>query len=156
MDAALYSRGCKTKMMAPCKYCSSSDLLEINVQKAYRTGGTVYKPSNSNGDYWTLDEFNLEQELTGIIDGGDIEITVCLDCHRIQGFEITPEEKQKLIKQHVNRGNNPLRRAREKKAEQAVRKQERESRQHLYDEWSKDQPKKTRSPGPNGSDIWKE
>jgi len=129
-----------------CKYCPGTDLLQVYVSKAYRSGGTIYTPTKSpdpqypDGDYWDLDEFHLEPELVGIIDAGDVDMKVCLDCFRIQGFELTPEEKQAIIKQHTDRGHNPRHSARQKKARQAAAKQERESRQHLYDKWRKDQP----------------
>jgi hypothetical protein len=67
---------------------------------------------------------------------------ICLDCYRIQRFEPSAEIKQSIIDAHISKGRNPLQVEREKQARLAVNKQERESRQHLYDEWRKGQPEK--------------
>ena len=128
-----------------CLYCSGTDIFGINVDKAYRRGGSSY--TREDGEYWILDEFyHLEDNAAGIMNGGDVALDVCLDCYRIQGFAPTPEQKKAIIDAHINKGRNPFEVDREKKARQKANKKEREDRQHLYDEWSKDQPEKPIKP----------
>jgi hypothetical protein len=128
-----------------CLYCPGTDFLGISVSKAYRRGGSSY--TREDGDYWILDEFyNLGDTAAGIINAGDVDLEVCLDCYRIQKFEPTPEQKQAIIETHIKNGHNPRQREREKRAKKEANKEERESRQHLYDEWSKGQPEKPIKP----------
>ena len=88
-----------------CKYCPSKELICIDVQKAYRTGGTTYH--REDGEFWLLGEFNLEKGLPGILDGGSIDIAICLECHKIQGLDLSDEIKQSLIDEHIKNGYNP-------------------------------------------------
>lgn len=120
-----------------CLYCPGTDILGVYVDKAYRRGGTVYYQPDGK-DTWDLDEFHTETSLAGITHAGDINLKVCLDCNRIQGFEFTPEQKQSLIDEHMKKGYNCAKVAREKKARQEAARKERESRQHLYEQWKAD------------------
>lgn len=123
-----------------CEFCPGTDLLRVWVDKAYRRGGTTYE--REDGEYWIADEFNLDLDnpLPGILDGGSVDMVVCLDCQRIQGFALTAEQKAALIAEHIKHGHNPLERQREKDAEKAARKAEREAKEVLYAEWRKGQP----------------
>lgn len=125
-------------------------MLRVWVDKAYRRGGTTYE--REDGEYWIADEFNFEAELPGILDGGSIDMIVCLDCQKIQGFVLTEEQKAALIAEHIKGGYNPREQARKKKAELAARKAERESKKALYAEWRKGQPE--RKVKQNGAEIW--
>jgi hypothetical protein len=128
--------------MTKCLYCPGTDIFGIGVDKAYRRGSTSY--TREDGEYWCLGEFDeLDSDnLPGILSGGDLDMDICLDCYRIQKFELTPEIKQNIIDAHISKGRNPLQVEREKQARLTANKQERESRQHLYDEWRKDQPER--------------
>lgn len=138
-----------------CEFCPSTDILGVEVDKAYRRGCSYYQ--REDGEYWVADEFSAtyledEEGLPGILDGGSINMKVCLDCHRIQGFVLTGEQKAKLIDQHIKTGYNPRAAQRKKDAEQAARKAERESKEALYAEWRKGQPEcKVKQ---NGAEIW--
>jgi hypothetical protein len=123
-----------------CEFCSGTDILGVEVDKAYRRGCSYYQ--RGDGEYWVADEFHFESDLPGILNAGSVNMKVCLDCHKIQGFSLTGEQKAQIIEGHIKHGDNPRERARKKEAERAARKAERESKEALYAEWRKGQPER--------------